>query len=213
MNIQLPTSEHYSHRYESKQRLASYWHQIDECIAIGGKRVLVVGKGTGTVPFMLERRGFEVLTLDLQPELKPSLIGDVRSMPLADGSVDVVICSQVLEHMPYEFFEPSLRELGRVARNGVVLSLPDNGRYLKIDITGFRIVRSLFVDVPRLRLMPKEFDGEHYWEVNSRGYRLGRIDRSIRNAGLRIEKSFRVFELPWHRFWRLRPSRVASAGE
>jgi hypothetical protein len=44
---QTSPAAHYGHTYETKGRLASYWHQVDECRALGGESVLVVGKGTG----------------------------------------------------------------------------------------------------------------------------------------------------------------------
>jgi ubiquinone/menaquinone biosynthesis C-methylase UbiE len=49
-------------------------------------------------------------------------VGDMLALPLEDGSVDVAVCSLVLHH-----FEPpdavrALRELGRVARCGVVVN-------------------------------------------------------------------------------------------
>lgn len=199
----LAGADHYGHRYESKQRLASYWHQIDECFALGAQRVLVVGVGTGTVPFLLAQRGFEVSTLDLEPSLGAAVLGDVRALPFTDRAFDVAVCSQVLEHMPFSEFEKSLRELRRVTDKGLVLSLPDIGRYLKLDVVLPRTVRKVFFDLPQLRRRQWEFNGEHYWELNAKGYKREVIDRAIRASGFHIAKSFRVLEQPYHRFWRL----------
>ena len=44
------------------------------------------------------------------------------ALPFADGSFDFVGCFEVLEHLPDP--APALRELARVARRGVVLSVP-----------------------------------------------------------------------------------------
>lgn len=50
------------------------------------------------------------------------LRGDVTSLPFADHSFDVVMCCEVLEHLD----DPAaaLRELRRVARRALVLSVP-----------------------------------------------------------------------------------------
>ena len=198
----LPGRAHYGHTYETKRRLASYWHQVDECLALGAKSVLVVGVGSGLVPLLLNQRGVDVTTMDIQIELRPRLVGNVCQLPFVERSFDAVVCCQVLEHMPFEFFAPSLCELKRVIRVGLVLSLPDRGRYSKI--IPHLVRRRVVLDLPTFRLKPWVFNGEHYWEVNTCGYRLAHIQRTIDSTGLKTEKTFRVWELPYHRFWRLR---------
>ena len=196
--------QRYDHRYESKRRLASYWHQVDEVARIGGKRVLLVGKGTGTAEFMLRRERFDVVTLDIDAALAPDVVGDVASLPFPDGRFDVAVCCQVLEHLPYELFPVGLGELHRVTSRGVVLSLPDQGRSLRLDLKMPRVARRLLVTLPRARARAWSYDGQHHWEVNARGYGVRTIDEAIRRAGFTIESSYRVFENPYHRFWRLR---------
>jgi SAM-dependent methyltransferase len=50
------------------------------------------------------------------------LCGDARRLPLGDGSIDVVTCSQVLHHFADEEIPGVLRELDRVARGWVVIA-------------------------------------------------------------------------------------------
>jgi SAM-dependent methyltransferase len=47
---------------------------------------------------------------------------DVRKLPFADASVDVVTCSQVLHHFPDDEVPSVLRELQRVSRRYVMVS-------------------------------------------------------------------------------------------
>jgi SAM-dependent methyltransferase len=198
----VPGSAHYGHLYESKGRLASYWHQVDECSALGGKSVLSVGKGSGLPLYLLERRGFRVTTLDIQPELQPIVLGDVRHLPFSKGAFDVAMCCQVLEHLPFEFFAPSVFELKRVVRLGIVLSLPDRGNYSKVipRLMGKRVVMELPNFMPR----PVEENGEHCWEINTKGVCLREVQEEINKAGLTTDRTFRVWEFPYHRFWRLK---------
>jgi SAM-dependent methyltransferase len=192
----------YRFDYDNKKRLAAYWHQVDECRALGGKSVLVVGKGSGLQTVMLERQGFEVVTVDIRSELKPAVAGDVRRLPFADCAFDVAVCCQVLEHLPREFLMPSLQELRRVTRRGLVLSLPDRGRCSTLlpHLFGRREVLSL----PNFWLRAASSNPEHYWEINIPGNRLYSIQNAIDMAGFKTERTFRVWELPSHRFWRLK---------
>lgn len=49
-----------------------------------------------------------------------------------------------------------------------------------------------------------KFDGEHYWEIGKAGYPLSKIINDIQIAGFKIEKTHRVFEFPYHRFFILK---------
>jgi len=49
-------------------------------------------------------------------------VGSVMALPFGDRSFDVVLCMEVLEHLQQP--ELAVRELARVTRNGVVLSVP-----------------------------------------------------------------------------------------
>ena len=47
---------------------------------------------------------------------------DARCLPLADGGVDVAICSLALHHLPPDDAVAMLREMRRVARRGVIVN-------------------------------------------------------------------------------------------
>lgn len=49
--------------------------------------------------------------------------GDVCHMPFEDGAFDLVICMEVLEHL--ERPDAALKELSRVSKNEVLLTVPD----------------------------------------------------------------------------------------
>lgn len=62
--------------------------------------------------------------IDIEPGISVDLVGDARHLPVVDGSVDVVLCTQVIEHIPEPV--PVLNEILRVLRPGgtLILSVP-----------------------------------------------------------------------------------------
>jgi hypothetical protein len=130
--VQVPPAHYWSRSYNSKERLCSFWHQVDEVLTLGGGRVLEVGPGSGLVTDWLRRAGCEVVTLDHDPELHPDVVASVTAIPLGDDEIDVALAGQVLEHLPWDDACRSLAEMARVARVGVVVSLPDASPFAAI---------------------------------------------------------------------------------
>jgi SAM-dependent methyltransferase len=87
----------------------------------GDNKILEIGVGSKVLKCLLENFSVSYTSLDIRPENKPDYIGSVTEMPFEDDSFDIVCCFQVLEHIPYEFFEKSLSELFRVARKVVLI--------------------------------------------------------------------------------------------
>ena len=63
----------------------------------------------------------------------------------------------------------------------------------------------MILNIPRPRLGPQKhiFDGEHYWEINKDGYPLSRIVSAIESCGATVDKTYRVVDNPYHRFFML----------
>lgn len=52
-------------------------------------------------------------------------VADGDALPFASRSFDLVVCSEVLEHLPAPVLAGAARELARVARRELVISVPD----------------------------------------------------------------------------------------
>lgn len=109
---------------------------------VEGGSVLDLGCGTGVGSEMLARRGASVVGIDIDPQTIVQatekfgssidfLEGSVHAIPLADSSVDVVVCFEVIEHVD----EPArvMKEIARVLRDDglLLISTPMKTEYNK----------------------------------------------------------------------------------
>ena len=185
--------------YAPKGRWVSYWYQVVEVLGLHARTCLVVGVGDDIVTDVLRREIDQCESIDIDPNLHPTIVGSVTSMPLPPKSVDVVLCSQVLEHLPFDQFEPAIQEMSRVARLGIVLSLPQLSRAWSIRVGPVRRRdRQFWVSLPFNRTLPP--NDQHYWEVDAKGYPVKRVRKVLRRYG-QITKDYRVPEHPYHHFW------------
>ena len=195
--------DYFSSDYDDEKRWASYWHQIKEITNFNPKKVLIIGKGSGLVSEYLKLIGIKTITLDIDETLVPDIVASVIKMPFSDNEFDVVLCAQVLEHLPYEDFSKATLEIKRVTKIGAVISLPHFGPAIR-----FLLKLSL---LPEIKFMiklpyPKKhiFKGEHYWEIGKEDYSIKKIKKEIMKSGLNIEKDYVIFENPLHHFFILK---------
>lgn len=95
--------------------------------ASGAEQVpLALDVGSFRCPYRkeLEGAGYRVLTLDLSRESGADLVGTAESTGLDDHSVDLLLCTQVLEHTTTPW--RALEEFARIVRpgGGLVVSVP-----------------------------------------------------------------------------------------
>jgi SAM-dependent methyltransferase len=90
-----------------------------------GLRVLDVGSGER--PYDALFAGADVTAFDVPGNARADLHGSIEAVPAADASFDVVVCLQVLEHVP----DPpaAIRELRRVVKPGGRVLLSTHGVY------------------------------------------------------------------------------------
>jgi len=96
-----------------------------------GKNVLEIGARDGYITRLLASRYHETTALDLtEPEIEgpgiTSIAGDIRALPWDKNHFDVVLCSEVLEHIPPADLDKACEELVRVARRHIVIGVPYN---------------------------------------------------------------------------------------
>lgn len=91
--------------------------------------VLEIGARDGHISKLLTSLFVQVTALDLKkpefsiPRVTP-VQGDVSKLKMPDDSYDVVICTEVLEHVAEELLDDACREIIRVAKYDIVIGVP-----------------------------------------------------------------------------------------
>lgn len=205
MKPQVGPNLYFCKSYDTKERFISYWHQIDEVIKLNPKKALEIGVGNSFVSNYLKKRGINLITLDIDKRLNPDVLGSILQLPFPSAFFDVIICYEILEHLPYKDFNMSLSEIYRVSKSHAIFSIPDVTKVYRFNIQIPKIgeIKRL-IPLFRLRNPVHKFYGEHYWEIGKAGYPFSKITKDIQKSGFKIEKTYRVFENPYHRFFILR---------
>ena len=188
-------------KYNNKHTWMNYWYQINSVLLSKPENVLEIKPGTGVVTENLKKNGVEVVTVDIDETLQPDVVTSVESLPFENDCFDIVLCSEVLEHLPYDRFVPALKEISRVSRKIVILGLPNAGGVFKLVIKiPFLKEIALFTKLPFF-WKEHHFNGEHYWETGKRGYSLTSIEKEIKAVGLNIVKRNICHDDPAHCFF------------
>ena len=205
MEKQIDKSGYNFKKYCQVERFGSYWHQLNEVLSVQPSSVLEIGVGDRVFAnYLKNNTTINYTSADIAEDLNPDVVTSIDKLDFPDSSFDVTCAFEVLEHLPFEKFEQALRELNRVSRNYVIMSLPHWGRHFSIDIRLPLFKRLRWQRKINLLPIPHAFNGQHYWEIGKRGYPLSIIRHAIKNSGFTIEKDFIAFESPYHHFFVLK---------
>jgi len=113
----------------------SFRHLLSQVELPDGARILDVGSNTCWASAALAERGHEVIALDIaltemqglhtadwwfedRGVLFDRILGSMTDIPLADGSLDAVLCCEVLHHNDADELPRALSEIARVLKPG-----------------------------------------------------------------------------------------------
>ncbi len=100
------------------------------------RRLLEVGCAKGFLVRRFRSLGIDAYGVDISSyaigaapdEVKPYVsVADIRELPWPDGSFDMVLCMETLEHVPPEEVPQAIAELARVSSGTVLCSIPSFG--------------------------------------------------------------------------------------
>lgn len=96
-----------------------------------GERCLEVGPGRGHLTTMMSRSGLysQINAIDIMvrrafPSSVDFRIMSVAEMEFEDRTFDTVLCMEVLEHLEDQDFQAGLKEIRRVCRGQLIVSVP-----------------------------------------------------------------------------------------
>lgn len=198
---QVSKSHYEGKAYRSQERWNSYWHQLALVRGTKPQNVLEVGVGESVVARELAATGISVTTVDIAEDLHPDVVGSITALPFLDKSFDAVLAAEVLEHIRFEDVPQALRELSRVARHSVIISIPHPG-YVFSLIGKFPLLRrfSFLYKIPFF-WETHRFNGEHYWELGKSTFSLRVFTQHAKKAGLTLRLSRSYADDPVHRFF------------
>lgn len=202
--------------YEQLPRFISYWYQIDTIRKLNPKSILEVGKGTGFVYDYLKKSKFNITSMDYNKDLNPDIVCDVIEISL-ENKYDLISCSEVLEHIPYEDACKVLERFSKISKY-VLLCIPVGGPYFSFNFrfSGIKRIfkKELFGKGIVLRPFWKNFtkEEEHHWEAGYKNYSLKNIRKEIKK-NFSIEKEFDNSFYPYHKFFLLKSKKLYENGK
>jgi len=122
-------------RYDLQRRLETVYEDLLGPCDLRGRSLLDAGCGTGWFSLWAHQRGADVTAVDIGPRLLAQVrrkcparivLGDVLDLQFADGSFDVVVSSECIEHTR----DPrrAVHEVIRVCRPGGLVVITSNNR-------------------------------------------------------------------------------------
>jgi hypothetical protein len=191
---------------------ARHFHVIKDLCRLAQGTVLEVGTGDGIVKRCVQPFVKTYTVMDVNFRLQPDVLGDVRiPVPSLVDRFDVVIATEVLEHIPFEDFSTCLGHLHTYLRPGgrLLLTVPHRKAHMLVvtprqNLWKWRFpvgITSLSEAYHRFVRRKIWIDPHHCWEIGD-----GRVKREHITAALRAQ-DFTVehfTELPYCDYWLLR---------
>lgn len=130
-------------RYDLTTRLSIVFDEFCPGQVLKGKTVLDAGCGTGWFTQRAVERGGKVFSLDVGLHLLSQVkrraashlvVGDLLSLPVQDKVIDIVVCSEAIEHTLRP--EQAVAELCRIVRPGglLILTVPNRRWHYAVTV-------------------------------------------------------------------------------
>ena len=181
-------------RHENIHHWTYYWHQIDMARSVlkEGEKILEIGVGTKFTSNYLKSKGFQVTTIDIDPEKEPDIVANVVEYEFSE-SFDHVFAFEVFEHIPYLDFERVLEKISRICRRYLLMSVPRNEKTwfrLQAELPGKRTF-GFGISTRRRKIISRH----HHWEVDFPPRKKKNLEKSFAEKGFSVESCRKVYSI------------------
>jgi hypothetical protein len=168
-----------------------YWHQqkLLEGNIEKKEKIAEVGVGSGFSYNYLKSKGFNMTSIDIDPEKKPDIVANVINMDASTLKFDCLLGFNVFEHMPYEDFLEAVDRLFKGGIKKIFIALPLNLKVileLKLVLGRWTIIDKL-ITIKRNKITAKF----HHWELEYNKYTTAKLLEDILDKGYECRESFR----------------------
>lgn len=200
----LPKEAYYADSYFTYEQLWSFVEQIYHIRQLKPINMIEVGIGNGFVSGFIRTSGIKVKTFDINPSLEPDIVASVHDIHhfVAPKEFDLISCCEVLEHLPFEDFEPTIKTFSSIC-DQLFLTLPAAGRSFGfggvIHLPKYYSWLSLWLKMPNQK---NQLADVHFWEINyDNSTRKTKIVKLLKNYYNKVDTG--VFKInPVHYYFK-----------
>ena len=183
---QVDSSIYLTDDYLGIGRFLSSHQQLTSVLKLAGGEsidtIAEIGIGNVFTSALLRNFGFNLTTIDFDPNLNPNIVCSVTELPRkVKQQFDLVLCFEVLEHLRFNDFSTALQNIAAITRSYLIMSLPYAGLTFKIHLYLSKYGERQLNIIKRTPLFWKShvFNGGHYWEPGKKGFSRRRVRRNI----------------------------------
>lgn len=169
------------------------------------KSILEIGIGNGFVSSFLKSCDYKVTTFDINPNLNPDVVGSITELDkfFKDKQFDVILCAEVLEHIPFTYFVSSLKKISKIS-NKAIITLPSlHNNIFDITIT----LRLPYINRNKrfgltIPAKTRKKSDLHHWEIGEKGIYINDV-KKIFERYFNIIKHGRLKIVPYINYFSL----------
>lgn len=176
-----------------------YYHLIKDVLALKTIDLMEVGTGAGIVRNCLEPHVSSYTTLDINKDLSPDILSDVREyLPEIKDKFDCVIAADVLEHLPFSDLKKAATNLHDYLKSGghALITIPHRqSNFLFMSPTQIPHVFTVPTGFLSIGAFYRRFikrkiwiDPNHCWEIGDGNVKIRDVDNCFTECGFEIEK-------------------------
>lgn len=179
-------------RYITRERYLRLMEYIKE---VQPSSILDAGCGDGVLTHLIENSDLdtEVVGLDItSSKVKNAVektrdveyvIGDARNLPFEDNSFDLVVCTEVLEHI--DVYEIALDELVRISSDDIIITVPNAFSWKLLKYIAKYRFWGIYNIIKSLKVGYYDDYADYYWGLH-RYFHSGFLIKELKKRDVKV---------------------------